>query len=134
MFKKNITFLIILLTYTSLIYSSPTESKTEMESQIELLQESMDFNNKNTTNHKVEDRKSSFESSINKRVLTVNKGMNIAGNIKTKSVLVNDLYIGGKADITLQIKSENIKTKKISTESLSVEKIISTDVFKYLNN
>jgi len=144
MFKQNLTFLIILISYT-LFFSSlvqvnsfPTEFKADTDSDIEFLQEALRLNmnevdklrysNKTSNAAKRKRVTSDAPNIVNRRVLTVNKGMNIAGNIKSESIKVSDLNIVGKVDVSSLLTSTNISTKKVSTDNLSVEKIVSTDV------
>ncbi len=178
MYIKNITFLVFLITITfylsSLVNSFPSDFKTEMNSDIELLQKALALSKnqkepkkkvaksqpdklvkakkkkkpepkKHETAAKKVTTKSLKEKLVKKqekakrkipnkktpsnhKVLTVNKGMNIAGNVVSNSVKVQNLFIDGKADVSSQVVSEKVDTKKISTDSISVEKIISTNV------
>lgn len=144
MFKQNLTFLIILISYTLFfsslvqVYSFPTEFKADTDSDIEFLQEALRLNmnevdklrhsNRTSNAGKRKRVTSDAPNIVNRRVLTVNKGMNIAGNIKSESIKVSDLNIVGKVDVLSLLTSTNISTKKVSTDNLSVEKIVATDV------
>jgi len=119
--------------------SFPTDIKTGKETDIELLQKSLLLNiekhdhERNSTNHLNHNSHRSnneeWNTNGNKpRVLTINKGMNIAGDIKSASINVNNLLIDGKVEVTSLVSADKLITKKLSTNSLSVEKIISSDV------
>lgn len=155
MFKQNLAFLLILITYslyfTCFIRCSPSDFKVQMDSDYELLQKALELKQRNTQNFQspsgqvltelekvvVNNRnntkakrtkQNNDEPELQRKRVTINKGMNIAGNINTESINVQDLVIDGKADITLKTTSLNMETKKLTTNNLSIEKIISNEV------
>lgn len=144
MFKLNFAFLIILISCTlflsKYVQSIPSASKTDIAGEIDLLQKELDSNlptNSSTQKSKpnesnIPKNRKTNESEKEKkqpdRVLTINKGMIVTGNIHSGSIKVEDLFIDGKVDITSLVTSEKIITQKLVTNSLVVEKIISADV------